>query len=101
MLVGLVDDHEINVGVPAPGQRLSRANLDRLLAVRQGMAALHDADGSDALSAERGDGLVDQGEARHAERDTLAPVQRAANDVGSRQRLAETGGSLEHRTPMT
>ena len=52
------------------------------------MIALHDADGCDALSRERVDGLVDQGEARHAECDTLAFAERASDDMRAQEGLA-------------
>ena len=61
------------------------------------MVALHDAHGSDALSVEGGDGLVDQGEARHAERDTPALAERACDDVRGQEGLPEARGGLQHR----
>jgi hypothetical protein len=97
MLVGFVDDYQIDVGALAPGQRLSRANLDRLLGIRERMGALQDAHDSDAFRREGTDALVDQGEARHAERDTLALAERTGDDMRTHEGFSEARGGPQYR----
>ena len=40
----LIDDHQIDFGPPAAGDRLDAANLDRLLAIGPRMNSLQNAD---------------------------------------------------------
>ena len=77
----LVDDHQIDFGPFAPGNRLDAAHLDRLIVIGALMDALHDADAVNALGFECGDGLVNQAERGNREGDPLSLVERALNDV--------------------
>ena len=97
--MGLVNDHKVDLRPSAAGERLRAANLERLLMIRQGMVALHHPDAVDPLVTERHDGLINQVKRRHRERDALFLVEGALNDVGCRQRLAETGRRLKDRPP--
>ena len=99
-LMGFVDDDEVDLRSFAPGKRLDATHLDRLITVGSLVDALHDTDALDALGFERRDGLVDQAEGGNHERDALALVERALNDVRGRQGLAETSRRLKHRAPM-
>jgi hypothetical protein len=56
----LVDQHNRSAGLPATRQRMDGANLDRLLAIRARMVALHDADAFDPFGPECVGRLVDE-----------------------------------------
>jgi hypothetical protein len=72
-LVRFVDDDEISIRPLAPSDRLNAANLDRLFTIGPRVTGLHDANGVNAFSPERGDGLVDQGLARERRRRRAFP----------------------------
>src|SRR4029077_1355297 len=80
-LVRLVDDDEIDVWSLATGDRLDAAHLDRLIAIRALMDALHDTDAVNAFGLERSDCLVDERDRRHDERDALSLVERGLDCV--------------------
>ena len=92
-----INDNKVDVGPLAPGERLRAADLDRLTAVSTEVSCLHNSDRRDAFPLKFADGLVDQGLARHTERDTLALGERAGDDMCARQRLARAGRHLQHR----
>jgi hypothetical protein len=99
-LVRLVDDDEIDVWSLATGDRLDAAHLDRLIAIRALMDALHDTDAVNAFGLERGDCLVDERDRRHDERDALSLVESSLDDVRGCQSLAKACGSLKHRATL-
>ena len=90
-LMGLIDEDEINGGPLATGDRLDAAHLDRLLAIGALVDALHHADAMNAFRLECGDGLVDEAERGHHERNALSLVKRALDDVRGQQGLPEAG----------
>ena len=99
-IMRFVDDDERGVWFLAPGERLDCADLNGLCAIRALVDALYDADAVNALALEGGDGLVDQRQRRHGEDDALALVERAPDDVGGEQGLAEAGRGHKHRSPL-
>ena len=77
----LVDNDQIDIWPLAPGKRPDRGDLDRLVAIRSFMNALHYAERVNAFSLESADALVDKRQGRHYESNSPALGERALNNV--------------------
>jgi hypothetical protein len=99
-LMGLVDNHEVDLWSFATGDRLDAAHLDRLVSIGALMDSLYDADAVNAFCLERGDGLIDEAERRDREGDALTSIEGALDDVCCSQRLAEARGRLKQEASL-